>query len=253
MNKCVIVLVGMFAVANASLQLAPLTPFDRSHLTEWNVYKVFVWHFFVSFQIINFLIKFLCHLQLRDLKQYLNPAEDRFRRNIYFANKGKVHFYGLLVRYGLSAEKFDLDIFADCTFDELLNLRKGIEVVPVSVQSEWESYKLRYSKIYDAFEDQFRRTIFFIVKDIVAANEKLYERGFSTVKMVIDVHSDLCLDELESGSPYIQSSASTALSTRHLSYSQYRNVLKLWSAINAQLASAKKPLVEPNTRFSYDI
>lgn len=48
-----------------------------------------------------------------------------------------------LIRYGLSTEKLELDIFADYTRDELFNLRSGLEH-GIQNKEEWGKYKVTY-------------------------------------------------------------------------------------------------------------
>lgn len=74
-------------------------------------------------------------------KAYAAP-EDRFRRGIFFANKDKIAKYDELLRFGLTSEKLELNIFADYTRDELFLLRSGLEIV--TAQDEWDSYKVQH-------------------------------------------------------------------------------------------------------------
>lgn len=60
--------------------------------------------------------------------------EDRFRHNIYFANKEKKAKYDELVRFGLPIERSELDVYADFTSEELK--------APEELESEWENYKV---------------------------------------------------------------------------------------------------------------
>lgn len=60
--------------------------------------------------------------------------EDRFRHNIYFANKEKKAKYEELSRNGLPVSKLELDVFADFTCDELK--------VPDEYQTEWNNFKV---------------------------------------------------------------------------------------------------------------
>lgn len=77
-------------------------------------------------------------------KIYLDPVEDRLRRNIYFANKEKVAKYDEVLTHGIGFEKIQLDIFADQLRDEIFSLRSILE----DSQEEWNNYKVsRYTEI----------------------------------------------------------------------------------------------------------
>lgn len=153
-------------------------------------------------------------------KAYAAP-EDRFRRGIFFANKDKIAKYDELLRFGLTSEKLELNIFADYTRDELFLLRSGLEII--TAQDEWDSYKvqrfimqcndfncwvklfnldfqLTYGKIYDDFEDRFRKTVYFIVKDTIEAHNKMFERGLVGFRLLINEFTDYYRDELPHGS-----------------------------------------------------
>ncbi|XP_031636952.1 uncharacterized protein LOC116349588 [Contarinia nasturtii] len=127
-------------------------------------------------------------------KNYVG-IEDHMRRGIFFATKAKIAKYDELLTYGLGTEKLELDIFADYLRDELFSLRSILE----GSQDEWDSYKLKYGKVYDSFEDRFRKTVYFIEKDIIEAHNKLFERGFSTYALGINQFTDLFHDELPAG------------------------------------------------------
>lgn len=60
--------------------------------------------------------------------------EDRYRHNIYFANKEKKAKYEELNRLGLPVSKLETDVFADFTCDELK--------VPDEYQTEWNNFKV---------------------------------------------------------------------------------------------------------------
>lgn len=147
--------------------------------------------------------------------------EDRFRMGIFFANKDKIAKHDELIKFGLDAKKLEMDSFADFTREELFKLREEMES-PLC-DEEWKKYKvshvqwkqpnlatkqqsiinillqffqLTYGKIYDDFEDKFRKTIFFIVKDTIKAHDKLYEKGLSTYKLGINQFTDTLRDEL---------------------------------------------------------
>lgn len=124
-----------------------------------------------------------------------------YRFGIYFANKEKVDKYDQLIYFGLGNEKLVLDSFADFTRDELLNLRALDE----TEQAEWDSYKETFEKSYESFEDKFRKTVYFIVKDTMEAHNKLVDAGFLTPKMEITKFTDFFHYELPSEAPVLPS------------------------------------------------
>lgn len=71
-------------------------------------------------------------------KSYGSPAEDRLRRNLYFASKFRVSKHNELFDHGLSHEQLQLDIFADHTLDEINALRSILD----DKQNEWNAYKV---------------------------------------------------------------------------------------------------------------
>lgn len=60
---------------------------------------------------------------------------------------------------------------------------------------------MKYGKIYDTFEDRFRRTVYFIRKDTFADRNLLFAQGLSSYGHAIDNYTDYFDDELPSGSP----------------------------------------------------
>lgn len=60
--------------------------------------------------------------------------EDRYRHNVYFANKEKKSKYEELNRLGLPVNKLETDVFADFTCDELK--------VPDDYETEWNNFKV---------------------------------------------------------------------------------------------------------------
>lgn len=71
------------------------------------------------------------------------------------------------------------------------------------VQSRYKllfySFQLKYGKVYDSFEDRFRKTVYFIVKDMISAHNKLAELGFVSYKFPISFYTDYFHDELPLG------------------------------------------------------
>lgn len=61
--------------------------------------------------------------------------------------------------------------------------------------------QLKYGKVYDTFEDRFRKTVYFIRKDTFADRNLLFEHGLSSYGHAIDNFTDYFDDELPSGSP----------------------------------------------------
>lgn len=116
-----------------------------------------------------------------------------------------------------------IDIFSDQTRDEIFSLRQILD----ENQDEWNDYKvkkfdwiickwnqieaelndnrfylqLKYGKLYDTFEDRFRKTVYFIRKDTFADRNLLFEQGLSSYAQAIDNYTDYFDDELPSGSP----------------------------------------------------
>lgn len=87
----------------------------------------------------NFVITHFSFCYQAHFKKVYGTLEDRFRHNIYFANKEKQAKYEELHRLGLPVKKLDLDVFADFTCDELK--------LPEESQTEWDNYKVSlYSK-----------------------------------------------------------------------------------------------------------
>lgn len=58
--------------------------------------------------------------------------------------------------------------------------------------------QLEYGKIYDTFEDRFRKTVYFIRKDTFADRNLLFEQGLSSYGQTIDSNTDLFEDEYPS-------------------------------------------------------
>lgn len=79
---------------------------------------------------------FLCQAHY---KKVYGAVEDRFRHNIYFANKEKKAKYEDLNRYGLPVDKLELDVYADFTLEELK--------APEESEVEWDNYKVSALKI----------------------------------------------------------------------------------------------------------
>lgn len=61
--------------------------------------------------------------------------------------------------------------------------------------------QLKYGKLYDTFEDRFRRTVYFIRKDTFADRNLLFQQGLSSYAQAIDNLTDYFDDELPSGVP----------------------------------------------------
>lgn len=52
------------------------------------------------------------------------------------------------------------------------------------------NFKLKYGRVYNGFEDDCRKTIYFINKEMIEAHNKLYENGLNSYKMGIGPFSD---------------------------------------------------------------
>lgn len=63
----------------------------------------------------------------------------------------------------------------------------------------FRSFQLKYGKVYDSFEDRFRKTVYFIVKDMIAAQDKLADYGFASFRVGISFYTDYFFDELSTG------------------------------------------------------
>lgn len=89
------------------------------------------------FNISDIFLFILRLIQTKFGKSYVG-VEDRYRRNIYYATRQKIAKYDELLRFGIEAEKLELDSFADYTRDELFSLRSLSE----EHQAEWDEYKV---------------------------------------------------------------------------------------------------------------
>lgn len=58
---------------------------------------------------------------------------------------------------------------------------------------------MKYSKIYDTFEDRFRKTVYFIRKSTFEDRNLLFEHGLSSYGLSIDSYTDNFEDEYPSG------------------------------------------------------
>lgn len=67
--------------------------------------------------------------------------------------------------------------------------------------SRWFHLQLKYGKLYDTFEDRFRKTVYFIRKDTFADRNLLFAQGLSSYALAIDNFTDYFDDELPTGSP----------------------------------------------------
>lgn len=67
------------------------------------------------------------------------------RRNVYFASKFRVAKHNELFDHGLTAERLQLDIFADQTQDEINALRLILD----ENQEEWNAYKVNNQNIIE--------------------------------------------------------------------------------------------------------
>lgn len=105
--------VNAVAPVAAPPNAGPLDENAANELAEWGEYKA---HF----------------------KKVYGALEDRYRHNIYFANKEKKAKYEELHRLGLPVNKLELDVFADFTCDELK--------LPEESQTEWENFKVSLSR-----------------------------------------------------------------------------------------------------------
>lgn len=56
--------------------------------------------------------------------------------------------------------------------------------------------QITYGKSYDEYEDRFRKTVYFIVKDIITAHNKLFERGLVPNQLQLNWAGDRFFDEL---------------------------------------------------------
>lgn len=54
----------------------------------------------------------------------------------------------------------------------------------------YNELQLQYGKVYSEFEDKFRKTIYFINKEMIKAHNKLYEVGLDMMKMGISKFTD---------------------------------------------------------------
>lgn len=63
---------------------------------------------------------------------------------------------------------------------------------------------MTFGKIYDNFEDRFRKTVYFIVKDTIEAHNKMFVHGFLSFKLLINEFTDYYRDELPLGSYAVQ-------------------------------------------------
>lgn len=59
---------------------------------------------------------------------------------------------------------------------------------------------MTYGKFYNSYEDKFHKTIYFIVKDMIMAHNKLAEFGFAPNAIAINVYTDFFYDELPTSS-----------------------------------------------------
>lgn len=131
-----------------------------------------------------------------------------YRFGIYYANKLKVAKFDELIYFGVGDKQLTLNSFADFTRDELFNLRAHVE----TDLDEWISFKETHGKKYDDFEDQFRKTVYFITKDAIEAHNKLVDAGFITPHLEVNEFTDLFHYELPSTAPVLPS-ATTILSS----------------------------------------
>lgn len=76
----------------------------------------------------------------------------------------------------------------------------------------------KYGKVYDDFEDKFRKTVYFIVKDTIEAQNKLADAGFASYKLSINSNTDTFHDELPTGANVLPSAAALPFSRYALPY-----------------------------------
>lgn len=60
---------------------------------------------------------------------------------------------------------------------------------------------MQYGKVYDTFEDRFRKTVYFIRKATFADRNLLFENGLSSYGLSIDNFTDYFEDEYPSAAP----------------------------------------------------